>query len=171
MTARPFTWRGRAGVASRVGIDGPGGQREGGRPGWKWSEAVRRDQAGNIPGPGPLGGARVRGGGGEWAGSAVMRVLSEAWGKRPKGQRATDCLQDTTPFFGWIAILFRLDAFAMVCHGLWAVPCAKLASSPDFRVRMGTGVPLRQGLYRSCIPAAVCCCIWCSGWAWGLGVA
>lgn len=123
------------------------------------------------PRPRSPGGARVRGGGGGWAGSAVMRVLSEAWGKRPKGQRATDCLQDTTPFFGWIAILFRLDAFAMVCHGLWAVPCAKLASSPDFRVRMGTGVPLRQGLYRSCIPAAVCCCIWCSGWAWGLGVA
>jgi hypothetical protein len=52
MTARPFTWRARAGVASRVGLDGPGGQREGGRPGWKWSEAVRRDQAGFIPGPG-----------------------------------------------------------------------------------------------------------------------
>lgn len=98
MTARPFTWRGRAGGREPSGHRWAGWlEREGGRPGWKWSEAVRRDQAGNIPGPGPLG---VLGPGGGGTG----RQRRDACAQRGVGQKAnrpkaTDCLQDTPPFF------------------------------------------------------------------------
>lgn len=126
---------GGQGVASRVGIDGPGGQREGGRPGWKWSEAVRRDQAGNIPGPGPLG---VLGPGGALAGSAVMRVLSEAWGKRPTGQRRLTVCKTRPHSF----------SFRCLCDGLsWPSGCAmrKARKQPGFPRAIGYGVPPSVG--------------------------
>jgi hypothetical protein len=64
-------------------------------------------------------------GGGHWgSGQAALRCVCSVCrvsgvGQKTKKPNRTDCLQDTAPLFGWIAILFRFP-FVMVCHGHWA---------------------------------------------------